>query len=843
MRLRYTQSSFKDGVLSPRMHGQVELDLYKSSVATLQNFVVLPQGAVTRRPGTYFAAEVADSTQATRIIPFSFGGADSYILEMGHQYIRFYKEDGVLKEKDSSNIVQDSPYEIISPFTAAQLDEISYVQSADIIFFAHPDVAPTRLKREVKGASEAGAADDTKWSFDPPEFIDGPYDTVNSDESRTLTIAGTYTQKPLTPLEVNSAEHFLQLKNHGLLDGQEIKIAHTVTGYTRHPKNNTTYYVVNATANTFQIADGKDNNTGRPKAPVKFGKEATVNNVLTYVYTEDGTTNGTKGPDQVDATQSIIEKGGTVTATIAEDDFFDSTRDAGRLIRFNTFKGDQLYWSYGVIDEDTITDDGSNTNNKATVTLKRDLLLTGDTSEWQLGQWNATDGYPRTVTIFQQRLVYAGSEEFPQTIWFSKTADFYNFAASEPIGTATGQTTSSGARVIGEQINADNAISLIVDSDTVDQVVWLLSGRKLIMGTTGGVFNIYGSENNLSITPANFTIEKATQFPCEKFTNAALIDKSAIFIQANARRLLELDYSSGQDDSTKLAIDMTLRAEHLTRPKLKRIAFQSQPYSIIWAVMEDGTLASCTFEKLLNMYAWSSHVIGGSYSSSNAVVEDLAVIPRGSHDQLWFIVKRTINGATVRYIEYVDRYFDNGDLDEENLKTANFVDCSLLAKDLVNKFNSVSGLNHLEGELVGVHVGGGAHSKKTISGGSITLDDSVNYAVAGLPYVSDLQTLPLVQGPQGVMFGHKRRIHKLAIKYLETLGVKIGLGDIEEDYTEVLFRTSDRELGNPPELFTGEKSSPIINKSFDLGEIVVRSDGTFPTTLLALSFDYEASDV
>lgn len=841
MRLRYTQSSFKDGVLSPRMHGQVELDLYKSSVATLQNFVVLPQGAVTRRPGTYFAAEVQDSAQATRIIPFSFGGADSYILEMGHQYIRFYKEDGVLKGKDASGTVLTTAYEISSPFDAAQLDQISYVQSADIIFFAHPDVAPTRLKREVRGASEAGAADDTKWSFDPPEFIDGPYDSVNSDEDKILTIAGTYSTKSLTQLEVNSAEHFLQLKNHGLLDGQEIRLTHSSTSYTKHPKTATTYYVVNATANTFQITETKNATTGRPEAPVKFGTQATVNGVLTYVYTHDGSTSGNKGPEKVDATQSIILKGQTVTATIAEDDFFDSTRDAGRLIRFNTFKGDQLYWCYGVID--SIANSGAYSNNEAIVTLKRDLLLTGETSEWQLGQWNVTDGYPRTVTIFQQRLVYAGSQEFPQTIWFSKTADFYNFAASEPVGTATGQTTSSGARVIGEQINADNAISLIVDSDTVDQVVWLLSGRKLIMGTTGGVFNIYGSENNLSITPANFTIEKATQFPCEKFTNAALIDKSAIFIQANARRLLELDYSSGQDDSTKLAIDMTLRAEHLTRPKLKRIAFQSQPYSIIWAVMEDGTLASCTFEKLLNMYAWSSHVIGGSFSSSNAVVEDLAVIPRGSHDQLWFIVKRTINGSTKRYIEYVDRYFDNSDSEDSVLKTANFVDCSLLAKDLVTKFNSVSGLNHLEGELVGVHVGGGAHDKKTIASGSITLDDSVNYAVAGLPYVSDLQTLPLVQGPQGVMFGHKRRVHKLAVKYLETLGVKIGLGDNDEDYSEVLFRTSDITMGNAPELFTGEKSSPIINKSFDLGEIVVRSDGTFPATLLALSFDYEASDV
>ena len=106
--------SFTAGEMSSSMQGRTDFQKYFNAATRIENFVVLPHGPVARRPGTYFAAEVKTSTQKTRLIPFTFSTTQTYILEFGNGYIRFYKDDGQIQSGGSA-------YEISSPYLEAEL--------------------------------------------------------------------------------------------------------------------------------------------------------------------------------------------------------------------------------------------------------------------------------------------------------------------------------------------------------------------------------------------------------------------------------------------------------------------------------------------------------------------------------------------------------------------------------------------------------------------------------------------------------------------------------------------------------------------------------------------------
>ena len=142
---------------------------------------------------------------------------------------------------------------------------------------------------------------------------------------------------------------------------------------------------------------------------------------------------------------------------------------------------------------------------------------------------------------------------------------------------------------------------------------------------------------------------------------------------------------------------MTLRADNIALGEIKDITFQDMPYNIIWARLNDGKLIACTYNKSLNMMAWSNHVIGGTESSAHAKVESITSIPSSTHTQVYMVVKRTINSATVRYVEYLDRFYDSGELDFQD---AHYVDSGIYYNS--SSATTISGLTHLEGETVRV---------------------------------------------------------------------------------------------------------------------------------------------
>ncbi|MBX7147130.1 MAG: hypothetical protein K1X44_07465 [Alphaproteobacteria bacterium] len=166
-------TTFNSGEWSPILHGRIDLPKYQNACKTLLNFIPLPQGAATRRPGTHFVAETKNNKKV-KLIPFEYSTSQAYIIEAGDQYFRFYKDRGRIEDPPGL------PIEIVTPFREEDLKDLKWVQSADVLYLCHPLYAPRKLSRYSH----------IKWSLDEIKFKDGPYLDDNITLT-TLTINGT----------------------------------------------------------------------------------------------------------------------------------------------------------------------------------------------------------------------------------------------------------------------------------------------------------------------------------------------------------------------------------------------------------------------------------------------------------------------------------------------------------------------------------------------------------------------------------------------------------------------------------------------------------------------------
>ena len=167
------QTSFTTGEISPRLRARVDLQQYNSGCEILENFMIMPHGGVIKRPGCRFIHE-AKTVDKTILVPFRFSTIQAYIIEVGVGYFRFYKDGGIILDPQTDQI-----YELANNYTADQLLELKWIQSADILFLFHKDVAPQQLMRH----------DHADWTLEPYEFKDGPYLDINSEENNKLALS------------------------------------------------------------------------------------------------------------------------------------------------------------------------------------------------------------------------------------------------------------------------------------------------------------------------------------------------------------------------------------------------------------------------------------------------------------------------------------------------------------------------------------------------------------------------------------------------------------------------------------------------------------------------------
>jgi hypothetical protein len=729
-------TNFTGGELSPRLDGRNDLAKYASGCKTLQNMIVYPHGSAARRPGTTFVAEVKTSSAFTRLIPFEFSTTQTYILEFGDDYIRFYKDSGAILEanKTITAITKANPGVVTT--TAHGFSNGDTVVISGVVGMTQ--VNGKRFK-------VASVATDTFALQD----IDG--NNVNTTSYTTYVSGGVANRVYTLATTYETA------------DLAELKFAQSAdVMYICHPD-----YV--------------------PKKLSRTGHTS-------WTITDVEFTNGPYLDDNITAVtlNSSTHTVGTARDLTASAATFVST-DVGRLVRFRE--------GYGKITAFTST-------TAVTWTIIKDTNSGSSSTDWALGAWSDTTGYPSCVSFFEQRLVFAGTTDQPQTLFFSKSGDYENMDENR-----------------GGTIADDDAIIYTIASNQVNAIRFLSSTRTLIVGTVGGEFSVSGGGTDDPVTPTNILIKKQSNHGCANI-DAIPVGNVTLFLQRAKRKIRELAYNFDVDGY--VAPDMTILAEHISESGIKSMSYQQEPNQLIWCVREDGRLVCLTYQREQQVVAWHQHIFGGAFSTGIAVCESIATIPTDDKEyQSWVIVKRTINGVTRRYVEYINQF----DFDQTDNTNFNFLD-SQLAYD-GSATTTISGLDHLEGQVVSVLANGSTHPNRTVSGGSITLARSSTKVKVGLSYTSILQTMRLDAGSQnGTSQAKTKRIFNVSIRLYESIGVEVGpnLSNMEE----IPFRSSANPMDQAIPVFTGDKEVEFRGNYETDGFIFVRQTQPLPLTVLSL---------
>jgi hypothetical protein len=837
-------TNFTGGELSPRLDGRTDLTKYTSGCSTLENLVVYPHGSAARRPGSTFVAEVADSDNKTRLIPFEFSTTQTYMLEFSNLKMRVYKDSGAVLEGDKT----------ISAITAAN----PAVVTATSHGYSNGDEV---LISGVSGMTEVNGkrflvADKTTNTF---ELQDKDGVDINSSAFTAYSSGGVANKVFELATPYTTAQLF------------DIKFAQSAdVMYITHPEHEVEK--LSRTGHTSWTLTDVD----FTKGPFQDA------NTTATTFTPSTHTTGTGRTLTASATTGVNSGSG-----------FLST-DIGRQFYMNS--------GYGVIT-------GVNSTTEAVITIDTAMTNSNAITAWQLGAFSDTTGHPSCVTFFEQRLVFAGTTNQPQTIFFSKSGDYENMDAN-----------------IGGTVADDDAIIYTIASNQVNAIRFMTATRTLIIGTAGGEFTVSGGGTDSAVTPTNILIKKQSNHGSAN-VDAIAVGNATLFLQRAKRKIRELAYNFDVDGY--IAPDMTILAEHISEGGLTQIAYQQEPNQIVYGVRGDGELVGLTYQREQQVTAWHRHIFGGRFGnatitvtdyaniadgtrivltkadgttttftsatssttgkfhtttsnnqtatnlktlidadsdftatvSSNvvtitetsplstgfltvtslddstrltktnegkAVCESVAVIPTDDTEyQVYVIIKRTINGATRRFVEILNVF----DFDQTDNTSFNFLDSALSYSG--SAVSTISGLDHLEGQTVSVLANGATHPDKTVSSGSITLDRSSTSVKVGLAYTSLLQTMRLNAGSQnGTSQGKTKRIYDITVRMFETIGVEVGpdLSNMER----IPFRSSAdlMDEGIPP--FTGDKEVEFRGNYETDGFIFVRQTQPLPFTILSL---------
>lgn len=411
---------------------------------------------------------------------------------------------------------------------------------------------------------------------------------------------------------------------------------------------------------------------------------------------------------------------------------------------------------------------------------------------------------PSVVTFFEQRLVFGNSNNNPQTLWFSKNGSYLNFT----VGTA-----------------ADDALIYTIASNQVNAIRYLSATRVLTLGTSGGEYVVTATSDG-PITPTTTLIRKYSNYGTAAVEPVQVADVT-LFLQRGNRKIREFKYVGDINADAYQAPDMSILAEHITKGGITQFAHQQEPDSIVWMVRADGTLIGMTYRREEEVVAFHKHIIGGAFSGGQAIVESVATLPSETgEDELYMVVKRTINGVTKRYVELM-KPFNFGSV----TTGAFFVDSGLAYSG--SAVSSLSGLHHLQGETVSILANGASHADKTVADGAVALNVSTTVAAIGYGYNSIMETLRIESGSvDGTSQGKPKRIHGITVRLHETVGAEVGSGVDKLD--RIYFRDSSMPMDQAVPLFTGDKDVEFEGGFDDDDRVYARQTQPLPMTILAL---------
>lgn len=404
--------------------------------------------------------------------------------------------------------------------------------------------------------------------------------------------------------------------------------------------------------------------------------------------------------------------------------------------------------------------------------------------------------YPGAVSYFEQRRCFAGTTNRPQNIWMTKSGTESNMSYSLP----TRNDDRIAFRVAAREAN------------TIRHIVPL---TQLLLLTSSSEWRVT-SVNSDAITPTTISVRPQSYVGASN-VQPVLINNTLIYGASRGGHVRELAYNWQANGF--VTGDLSLRSAHLfDGAEVVDMAYAKAPWPIVWCVSSGGKLLGLTYVPEQQVGAWHQHDTDGAF-------ESCAVVAEGAEDVLYCVVRRTINGAQVRYIERMaSRQF----IDQQD---GFFVDAGLTYRGAPS--DTISGLSHLEGATVSILADGAVHPQRVVTGGSITLDNEASVVHVGLPITADLQTLPIAAPiDNGYGQGRFKNVNKAWLRVFRSSG--IFLGPDADKLTEAKQRTTE-PYGAPPALKSEEIQVMLTPSWADSGQVFVRQSDPLPLTVVSLT--------
>ena len=509
--------------------------------------------------------------------------------------------------------------------------------------------------------------------------------------------------------------------------------------------------------------------------------------------------------------------------------------------------------------------------------------------KWARYAWNSVNGYPSTVVYYQQRLYFAASSAYPQTIWASRTGDYKDFGKSNPV-------------------QDDDRIVYTYAGRQVNEIRHLIDVGSLVVLTSGGEFVATGDQNKV-LTPSSFSLSSQGSNGSSDVPPIA-VSNIALFIQEKGSVVRDLAYSFDVDGFQ--GNDLTILANHLFQKRsIVDWSFCIVPFSSAFCVRDDGKLLVLTYLRDQQVFAWSPQSSAGKYESTCGIGE-------GSEDAIYFVVNRTINGQVVRYIErlssrqftndldafFVDSglsydgrntdgrtatisggsgnwsyqvpytltmsggsYFSAGDVGAQiqfPYTGTDPVDGTDVAKQLrcdiisVESGNSVtitanrdipevlqntattnwtmarqtfSGLEHLEGQTVNILSDASVEPQKVVTGGAVTLEKPGGVVHIGLPINAQFETLDININGQETLLDKKQLINTVTLVVNSSRGIWASTpGGQWYEYPQREFEFYD----DPVEDATGKVEVKLDSNWEKNGRLKIRQTDPLPLSVLAV---------
>jgi hypothetical protein len=778
------QPSFSRGELSPRLSSRVDLTMYQTGLETCRNWIVLPHGGLTVRPGTRFVAEVKDSAKEARLLPFEFSTDEAYVIVAGDAHFRFMRDGGVVFVEDTDAVIVNGGFDA-----------------------------------DLSGWTTGGAV---SWSSGAAAFA----------STATLTQAVTVSDPEI-----------------------EVVLAFAIGG----------------AAGDF--------------VTVRVGTSAGAADILADSDCQSGFHTRKFTPGEGNATFHVQFLFGAGAPTLDDVRFIDDATievgspfaDSDLADLHYTQSADVLYLAHRDFAPRRLSRTGH-----ASWSLE-EIAFTGAPEAW--GEGN----YPRVVGFYEDRLGWGSTPNEPQTLWFSKTGDFEDLTTGAEDDDGLEFTISAGQvnaiRWIAEdqelQIGTSGAtrtlagagVDAALTPNSVKGKRHTTYGSAAIQPVQTGAVTLFVGRNRRRIREFvySFDVDRFVSpdlsLLSEHMTRPGIREiayaqdpDSIVWMCLNDGQLVGMTYERDQDvvawhrhhlgGATATAghgiVESVAVVPGQVRDELWLIVrreiggetrrFVEQLAPVFDSVtMEAGVEEAFFVDCGLSYIAAPVAVTGVTNGSPVTVTAPAHGIPENGLVRFEGVGGMAeLNGPSFRAVNRTDDTF------ELETPSGTAVDGSALSAFTTGGTvrllaQAVSGLDHLEGEIVAILGDGAVYPRQAVAGGSVTLANGGAAAIihVGLPFSALARTLrPEAGSPDGTAQGRRKRIHKIVLRLRDALGLKVGRSEAELDV--IPFRRAGDAMDNAPPFFEGEKEI-LFNGGWDTaGQVTVVQDQPLPAHLLAI---------